>query len=121
MSAFALGSGDRLDRRGIEARVLEGLARAFWLALPLAFAVGSWMVLLQVLEGAHTSNEPGLLVQILRTMTLSLPAMVLATSGALAVSNRLCSAARVGSRLRAATTSTLLGIAAAAVFSVWHP
>ena len=81
MSAFALGSGDRLDRRGIEARVLEGLARTFWLALPLTFAVGSWMVLLQVLEGAHTSNEPGLVVQILRTLALALPAVLLATSG----------------------------------------
>jgi manganese oxidase len=121
MSAFALGSGDRLDRRGIEARVLEGLARTFWLALPLTFAVGSWMVLLQVLEGAHTSNEPGLVVQILRTLALALPAVLLATSGALAASNRLCSAARAGSRLRAATTSTLVGLATAAVFAGWHP
>ena len=121
MSAFALGSGDRLDRRGIEARVLEGLARTFWLALPLTFAVGSWMVLLQVLEGAHTSNEPSLVVQILRTLALALPAVLLATSGALAASNRLCSAARVGSRLRAAASSTLVGVATAAVFATWHP
>ena len=79
------------------------------------------MVLLQVLEGAHTSNEPGLLVQILRAVTIALPAVLLATSGALALSERLCSAARVGARLRAATTSTLVGIATAAVFAAWHP
>jgi len=44
------------------------------------------MVMLQVLEGAHTTNEPGLLVQVLRAVTLALPALLIAISGALVVS-----------------------------------
>ena len=50
-----------------------------------------------------------------------MPAVLLATAGALALSERLCSAANVGPRLRAATTSTLVGVAAAAVFAAWRP
>jgi len=79
------------------------------------------MVMLQVLEGAHTTNEPGLLVQVLRAVTLALPALLIAISGALVVSERLCAAARVGPRLRVATASTFIGFATAAVFAAWHP
>ena len=121
MSTFVLEREGRVERHRTESRVLKGLASAFSFALPLACAVGTWMVLLQMLEGAHTTSEPGLLVQILRAVTLALPALLIATSGALAVSDRLCSAARVGPRLRAATTSTLVGFATAAVFAAWHP
>ena len=121
MSTFVLGHEGRVERHRTEGRVLRGLVRAFAFALPLAFAVGSWMVVLQVLEGAHASNEPGVLLQILRAVSIAMPAVLLATSGALALSERLCSAANVGSRLRAATTSTLVGVAAAAVFAAWRP
>jgi FtsP/CotA-like multicopper oxidase with cupredoxin domain len=121
MSTVVLERDGRLERHRIESRVLKGLVRAFSFALPLACAVGTWMVLLQLLEGAHTANAPGLLVQILRAVTIALPAVLLATSGALALSERLCSAARVGSHLRAATTSTLVGVGTAAVFAAWHP
>ena len=121
MSTFVLERDGRLERHRTESRVLKGLARAFSFALPLACAVGTWMVLLQLLEGAHTTNEPGLLVQILRAVTTRSAGTAHASSGALAVSERLCSAAHVGPRLRAATTSTILGIATAAVFAAWHP
>ena len=76
---------------------------------------------MQVLEGAHASNEPGLIVQVVRAGTVFLLPVLLATASALALSERLCLAARAGSRLRAAVTATLTALAAAAVFAAWYP
>ncbi|MDX6620775.1 MAG: hypothetical protein QOK36_3161, partial [Gaiellales bacterium] len=108
-------------RRRIDSRVLMGLVRAFWLALPLSFTVGSWMALMQVLEGAHASNVPDLVVQVMHAVTVFVLPVLLATAGALTLSERLCQAARAGSRLCAAVTATLAGFATAAVFAAWQP
>src|ERR1700710_3105129 len=117
MNAFAFERTAGIAQPRISARA-PGLSRAFWPALPPTLTAGWWLTLLGVFTAG--GRQP-LAVESLRASTIALPLVLLAIWAALALCERLCSAAGAGARLHTAVTIAFSALATAAAFGAVGP
>ncbi|MGE5830292.1 MAG: hypothetical protein ACM30G_18295, partial [Micromonosporaceae bacterium] len=96
------------------------------LAVPLAYSMGLWSVLLHHVEGHHTTLQLPFLVQWLRDSTVLLPAVMAAVAAGLAIARRAerslptpDSASRAGLTAMAVTLTTSTSLAALGPVQGW--
>ncbi|HYM63399.1 MAG TPA: multicopper oxidase domain-containing protein [Gaiellaceae bacterium] len=98
------------------------LSTLFVFAVPLAFGVGLWLVVLHHAEGGRERAEPSLLLHWLRDATLALPAVVIAVWLATLLADRLLAAEpALPRRWRVGLIGALTGAAASITLAAGSP
>lgn len=116
------GSSRHSHARRTRPHGLERLSTAAAFAVPLAFGVGLWLVVLHHAEGGRERGEPSLLLHWLRDATLAVPAAIAAVWLATLLADRLLAAEpALPRRWRIGVVGALAGAAASITLAAGSP